>query len=91
MNVNKKNIANLISKSINVKNDVSKEFLDEFLEIIKINFRNKSIKISGFWTFFSKITKERVGINPKTKESYIIPKSIKLNFNVSQKIKKIIN
>jgi nucleoid DNA-binding protein len=33
----------------------------------------------------------RKGRNPKTMESYNIPKRRKLNFNTSQKIKELIN
>ena len=53
--------------------------------------KTMKIKISGFGTFSTKRTLERVGRNPKSKESYIIPSFKKLTFNASAKVKGVLN
>lgn len=52
---------------------------------------NEEVKISGFGTFLVKETKERVGINPATKEKIVIPSSKKLIFKPSKALKALVN
>ena len=88
---NKKYISKEISSSTKLSIDVSKKILESFLNIIKKNAKSKKIKLSHFGSFDFKNTPKRIGRNPKTKESYIIPSMNKLNFKASNKIKKLIN
>ncbi len=88
---NKNYISREISSSTKLSIDVSKKILESFLNIIKKNAKSKKIKLSHFGSFEFKITPKRIGRNPKTKESYIIPSMNKLNFKASNKIKKLIN
>ena len=67
------------------------DFLNQFISLIKNSSKKKDIKISGFGTFFMKNTAQRIGRNPKTKESYIIESRKKLNFRGSNILKKILN
>ena len=91
MNLSKKKIIkNLVKKSLISNNDAS-SLLELLLKIIKSKSKSKSVKISSFGTFSYKKTSKRVGRNPKTLDSYIIPEINKLNFKPSEKIKRKIN
>ena len=50
----------------------------------------EDVKISGFGTFAIRETKERVGINPATKEKISIPASKKLVFKPSKTLKTLV-
>ena len=64
---------------------------ESFLLLIKFQSKSKSLKLSGFGTFSFKKTPKRVGRNPKTQDSYIIPEIKKLNFKPSNKAKEHLN
>ena len=91
MSLGKKNIVNNINSKTQISIEVSNKFLNKFLVILKTNSKSKIIKISGFGTFYMRNTPERVGRNPKTKESFLIPKKLKLFYKASNKIKILIN
>ena len=87
MNISKKDIKkNIVNKSLVSNNDGSK-ILESFLSLVKIESQLKIVKLSGFGSFSFKKSPERIGRNPKTKESYIIPISNKLHFKASNKVK----
>ena len=88
---NKANIAKEISKNTNISSKECISLIDKFLSAIKENAKSKEVKISNFGTFFFKKTVRRLGRNPKTKESYIIPPMNKLSFRPSNKLRKNIN
>jgi len=84
-------IAQKISREINITQQESKFFLNCFLGTISNQSKKTKIKISGFGTFSNRRTLERVGRNPKTKESYIIPSITKLIFKASAQVKGKLN
>ena len=87
----KKNISKKISKKLFLTLDKSSSIVDSFLSLVKSNSKTKIVKLSGFGSFEYKKTPQRLGRNPNTEESYIIPVLNKLNFKPSNKIKKILN
>tara|TARA_B110000259_G_scaffold181245_1_gene222983 strand:- start:4128 stop:4403 length:276 start_codon:yes stop_codon:yes gene_type:complete len=91
MNLNKNNIIKNISKKNVFSAMEASLILESFLLLIKTKAVTKSIKLSGFGSFSFKKTPKRIGRNPKTKDSYIIPQLNKLNFKPSSKIKGMIN
>ena len=91
MNLTKKKIIKKISSGIDIDRRKSKDVLDMFLNMIKENSKLKKIQISGFGTFYKHKTPKRIGRNPKTKESYIIYPSEKINFKASNKVKGDLN
>lgn len=91
MTVTKDLLIKNLFKSTKIPYGESRVILEKFLHIIKINSKDKKVKITKFGTFSNKESPERVGRNPKTKESYIIRKSSKPRFKASNKIKKNIN
>ena len=91
MSFSKNDIAKNISKKSLVSAGESKIILESFLSIIKSSSKLRPVKLSSFGTFSFKKTPKRLGRNPKTKDSYIIPSMNKLNFRPSNKLKKKIN
>ena len=91
MNYSKIDIAkNICIKSLMSAGE-SKIFLESFLSLIKSSSKSRAVKLSNFGTFSFKKTPKRLGRNPKTKDSYIIPELNKLNFKPSNKIKDNLN
>tara|TARA_B100000780_G_C20824433_1_gene327541 strand:+ start:331 stop:606 length:276 start_codon:yes stop_codon:yes gene_type:complete len=91
MNFSKNNIIKNITKKSSVPALEASKILNSFLLLIKIKALSKSVKLSSFGSFSYKKTPKRMGRNPKTQDSYIIPELNKLNFKPSNKIKEKIN
>ena len=91
MNFSKTNIIKNINKKSLVSAGDATSILESFLLLIKNKSKSRLVKLSGFGSFSFKKTSKRLGRNPKTKDSYIIPVLNKLNFKPSSKIKESIN
>ena len=91
MNLSKKNIIKKISLEADLSLGDATSIMELFLLLVKSKSKSKAVKISNFGSFSLKKTPKRLGRNPKTKDSYIIPQLIKLNFKPSNKIKEKIN
>jgi len=91
MNFSKTNIIKNISKKSLVSSGDATSILESLLLLIKNKSKLRSVKLSGFGSFSFKKTPKRLGRNPKTKDSYIIPVLNKLNFKPSNKIKEKLN
>tara|TARA_Y100000768_G_C23893959_1_gene641585 strand:+ start:567 stop:845 length:279 start_codon:yes stop_codon:yes gene_type:complete len=92
MNLTKLLLSKKISKEIDIANKQSHLFTDAFFELLKNSTKSyKKIKLSEFGTFGFKKTPKRMGRNPKTKVSYIIPPMKKLSFIASNVIRKKLN
>lgn len=91
MTITKKKITKILTEKLNLSFDNSSDILETFLFLIKFNSKNQTVKINGFGTFGTKKTTQRIGRNPKTKESYIISSFKKPVFKASNKIKEILN
>ena len=87
MSLKKSDIAKNITSKISIKNSLSKDIVDSFINIIKSESNSLDVKISNFGTFMNKVTPERMGRNPKTGEEHVITERVKLNFIVSNKVK----
>ena len=91
MAVTKIFISKQISKDLSLSIKDASFIMESFLSLIKINSKTKKVKLSSFGTFNFKKSPQRIGRNPKTKESYIINATNRLNFKPSSKIKESIN
>mgnify|MGYP003689452377 FL=1 len=91
MNFSKADIVKNISKKSFVSAGDARILLESFLSLIKYKSKLTSVKLSGFGSFSFKKTPKRLGRNPKTSDSYIIPELNKLNFIPSNKIKENLN
>tara|TARA_B110000879_G_C10789034_1_gene362001 strand:+ start:148 stop:423 length:276 start_codon:yes stop_codon:yes gene_type:complete len=91
MNFSKTDIVKNITKQSSISTEEGSKILELLLFTIKNTARSKNVKLSGFGSFKFKRTPKRIGRNPKTKDSYIIPEINKLNFKPSLQIKENIN
>jgi nucleoid DNA-binding protein len=91
MSFGKKGIILNISSKALISKDISKDFFQNFLNLVTSKSKSRIVKISNFGTFYTKNTPQRLGRNPKTKEEFIISKRSKLFFKPSNKIRSIIN
>lgn len=91
MSLGKKDISKNISTKAQISLNISKIFLDKFIDIIRSQSKINLVKISNFGTFYMHDSPKRVGRNPKTKEQFIINKRSKLSLKVSSNIKNLIN
>ena len=89
MGLGKKYIAKNITSMTQISNFVSHDFLEAFLLISKKNL--KHLKISGFGSFVSNLTPQRVGRNPKTNQEYMITEKYRFSFKPSKIIRNKLN
>ena len=91
MSLGKKIIVKNIVKESKATVAQATNLLDSFILLVITQSKEKSVKLSGFGTFSVKKTPKRIGRNPKTLDSYIIPELKKLNLKPSQKLKEKLN
>ena len=92
MNFTKKHLSAVLKKELKLSVDISDSLVDEFFQAMKTNLRSKkNIKLSGFGSFETFITKERMGRNPKSMENFKIPSQNKVRFRPTSKAKYFLN
>ena len=92
MTLTKKNLSSLLKKELKLSVDISDSFVDEFFQAIKMTLRSqKNLKLSGFGSFETFTTKERMGRNPKSMENFKIPSQNKVRFSPTSKAKYFLN
>ena len=91
MSITKKNIIKNINKETAISIEDATILVESFLLLVKKHAKQDKVKLSGFGTFCFKKTPKRIGRNPKTSDSYIIPELNKLNFKPSNILKDKLN
>ena len=91
MSLKKSDIAKNIASKASISESLSKELVSSFIDTIKLKSNEKDVKVANFGTFTNKVTPQRIGRNPKTGEEHIITERVKLNFIISNKVKKQLN
>ena len=91
MSYTKSDIAKNIANKSSIPNQIAKQLLDRFLQVVVSASKKNSVKISGFGTFARKKTPARTGRNPKTGEEFEISERSKLSLILSNIIKDKIN
>ena len=91
MSLRKHDIIINISSKAQISRDTSNRFLNKFIELSIINAKHKLVKFSNFGSFEFRETPERLGRNPKTKESKIISSRDVVLFKPSKEFKDFIN
>ncbi len=67
MNLTKKDLSALLKRELKLSVNISDSLVDEFFQVIKTTLRTQNnLKLSGFGSFETFTTKERMGRNPKT-------------------------
>ena len=89
---NKKEIVNSIYMQIGFSKKISETLLEDVFQIILNNIiSDNKVKIAKFGTFVLRNKKQRIGRNPKTKESKIISSRNVILFKPSKELKNYIN
>ena len=71
---------------------ISENLLEDIFQLILASIiSNKKVKIARFGTFTLKNKKQRIGRNPKTKETKIISERNVIQFKASKALKDYIN
>jgi integration host factor subunit alpha len=92
INLTKKEIINSIYMQIGFSKKISDTLLEDVFQIILSNIiTEKKVKISKFGTFTLRKKKQRIGRNPKTKETKLISERNVILFKASKELKKYIN
>ena len=92
INLTKKEIVNSIYMQIGFSKKISEALLEDVFQIILNNIiSGNKVKIAKFGTFVLRNKKQRIGRNPKTKESKIISSRNVILFKASKELKSYIN
>ena len=92
INLTKKEIINSVYMQIGFSKKISETLLEDIFEIILHNIiKEKMVKIAKFGTFTLRKKKQRIGRNPKTKETKLISERNVILFKPSKELKKYIN
>ena len=92
INLTKKEIINSIYMQIGFSKKISDTLLEDVFQIILSNIiTEKKVKIAKFGTFTLRKKKQRIGRNPKTKETKLISERNVILFKASKELKKYIN
>ena len=91
MSLGKKDIAKNVSSKAQISNSISLDLVGHFFKTIKLNSNYNIVKLSNFGSFEKRVTPQRVGRNPKTKQEFLISKRSKLFFKASSRVKSILN
>ena len=92
INLTKKEIVNSIYMQIGYSKKISETLLEDIFQIILNNIiSDKKVKIVKFGTFTLRKKNQRIGRNPKTKETKIISERNVILFKASKELKKFIN
>lgn len=88
----RKSLIEKIAVATQQKPILIQKILREFVKVIADALKNgETISISGLGQFKSKITKPKIGRNPKTGEEVPIPQRKKVSFRPTDWIRKYIN
>ena len=90
-NFTKKYLYKILSKKTGYSVLYSKKLIDDFLLILSLNVKKSKFVLKNLGTFKTVYKNERLGRNPKTKESFIITARKSLSFKASKNLNKKIN
>ena len=92
INLTKKDLVNLVYMQLGFSKQISENLIEDFLLTIVSNIKQeKKLKLSKFGTFSIREKKQRIGRNPKTKETKMISSRDVVLFKPSKEFKELIN
>ena len=91
MSLGRKNIAINIYSKAHISKDQASKIFESFVQILLLKTEKKTVKIPNFGNFYRRMTPERLGRNPKTKEQFLIKQQNKIFYKSSNTIKHILN
>ena len=91
-NLTKKDLVNLVYMQLGFSKQISENLIEDFLSTIVSNIKEeKKLKLSKFGTFSIREKKQRIGRNPKTKETKMISSRDVVLFKPSKEFKEFVN
>ena len=92
INLTKKDLVNLVYMQLGYSKQISENLIEDFLSTIVSNIKEeKKLKLSKFGTFSIREKKQRIGRNPKTKETKMISSRDVVLFKPSKEFKEFVN
>ena len=92
INLTKKDLVNLVYMQLGFSKKISENLIEDFLSTIISNIKQeKKLKLSKFGTFSIREKKQRIGRNPKTKETKMISSRDVVLFKASKEFKEFVN
>ena len=90
--MNKQELVSELSKNLNITQKSCRQALDSFLEeIVEVLEEGKQYSQTGFGSFRTEVSNERISYNPALKKKMILPRKRKIKFRPSAKLKESIN
>ena len=90
MSLDKKTLSKELSNKLRLSQKDSLSIVSSFFNYIADNRKN-DLNINNFDSFREKKTPERIGRNPKTLENFTIKARVKMSFQPSTILKKLLN
>ena len=90
-NLKKKDISLEISKKLGFSVLYSSKIVEDLIDSFKIQIINGNLYLKNLGSFTLKEKKERIGRNPRSKETFIIKKRKVIIFKPSKNLLKLIN
>jgi integration host factor subunit alpha len=92
INLTKKDLVNLVYMQLGFSKQISENLIEDFLSTVVSNIKEeKKLKLSKFGTFSIREKKQRIGRNPKTKETKMISSRDVVLFKPSKEFKEFVN
>ena len=92
INLTKKDLVNLVYMQLGFSKQISENLIEDFLSTVISNIKyDKKLKLSKFGTFSIRKKKQRIGRNPKTKETKMISGRDVVLFKPSKEFKELVN
>ena len=92
INLTKKDLVNLVYMQLGFSKQISENLIEDFFSTIVSNInQEKKLKLSKFGTFSIRKKKQRIGRNPKTKETKMISSRDVVLFKPSKEFKEFVN
>ena len=89
MTITKNSLVNLLHDEVGLNKRETKEFIETFFEVIKLELENgNDVKISGFGNFNLRDKAARPGRNPKTGEDVTISERRVVTFKSGLKLRR---
>ena len=89
--IGKKELVKEVAKALNISQKETQAVIDKTIEkIVEEVKKGNEVVFLGFGTFKQKVSKEKEGVNPQTKEKIKIPASKTIAFKASSKLKEVL-
>lgn len=86
--MNKTDLINSVAQDAGVSKIYAERVLNKFIEVVGDELsEGKKVTVTGFGTFLVAKRREKVGVNPRTKERIKIPAQILPHFRPGKKFK----